>query len=192
MKILGRVILFILALILLAGLLCVLSTFVAIPWLSDYVAGLMKSYSWLPLVLGIFVLFCMAAAVLALILLVSVPTKRRLYILKRAPGQIEITNRSIESTTAHIIGEIPGVKRSQVRLKGNPGPHKIKIHVDVEPRDATAPLAQLGETIQNNVREGLENSLAISPKAIKVKIHETEYQKGTNGHRGKSKVPRVI
>lgn len=192
MKILGRVLLFILALILLAGLLCVLSTFTAIPWVTDFVAGLMKSHAWLPVAFGIVVLVCMAAAVLALVLLVSVPTRRRLYILKRSPGQIEITARSIESAVTHALGEVPGIKRCHVRLKGNPRPQKIRLHIAVEPREPGEPFAALGEAIQREVKDRLEHSLLISPKSIRVRIHEAEYQKNIDGRRGSSKVPRVV
>lgn len=192
MKIFIRVVLFVLAFILLLGLACALSTFTAIPWLTDFVAGLVSSYSWLPALLAAFILFCMAATVLALVLLVSVPTKRHLYILRRSAGQIEITTRSIESAAAQMLAEVPGVKRSHVRIKGNPRPHKVKLFIEVEPRDPAQSLSALGEDIQVKVRQGLENSLTISPASIKVRIRQADYQKNADGRRGHSKVPRVI
>lgn len=192
MRIFIRVVLFILAFILLLGLACVLSTFTAIPWLTDFVAGLVKGYGWLPTVFAAFVLFCMAATVLALVLLVSLPTRRHLYVLRRSAGQIEITTRSIESAAGQILAGVPGVKRSHVRIKGNPRPHKIRLYAEVEPRDPTQPFAALGEAIQLAVKEGLENSLAISPQSIRVRIRQGEYQKDTDGRRGSAKVPRVI
>lgn len=193
MKTAVRVVLFILALLLLVGLLCVLSTLTAIPWLSSFVAGLMKDYSWLPTVFAVCVLLCMAATVLALVLLVSVPTSRRLYIQKRSTGQIEITAHSIEAAAGHAVAGVAGVKRSQVRVKGSPSPGRVRLFIEVEPRDADAPFTQLGEAVQGQVTESLQASLAISPDDIRVRIRRAEYQKGTDGHgRGGNKVPRVI
>lgn len=193
MKTAVRVVLFILAFLLLVGLLCVLSTLTAIPWLSSFVAGLMESYPWLSTAFAVCVLLCMAAAVLALVLLVSVPTTRRLYIMKRNTGQIEITAHSIEAAAGHAAAAVAGVKRCHVRVKGSPSPGKVQLFIEVEPRDADAPFAQLGETVQAQVTKDLQNSLAISPDGIRVQIRQAEYQKGSGGNgRGNSKVPRVI
>lgn len=192
MKILGRILLFILVLALLAGLLMTLSWFVAIPWVSDFTVQMTRGYFWMPLALGIVVLFFMAVCVLALVLLVSVPTKRNLYLIKRDAGNIEITKHSIENAVGGTLESMRDVKRYHVRLKGNPKPHKLRVKLQVEPRDNTVHLGQLGADVQQRVQDELAQSLAIEPGRISVKIQSVQYQQQEGRQHGHSRVPRVV
>ena len=190
MKVLARIILFLLALCLLVGLLAVLSVFTAIPWLSDFVQDLTARYSWLTLAFSIVLLACIAAAVLALILIVSVPTKRRLFILGRSAGKIEITRQSVESAAAASLDGIHEVKRYQVQAKGSMRPGKLKLEVQAEPRSGEVNLDAMGQTVQQKLAHDLSHCLAIEPRHIKVRIQPVH--QSVEGRRRSARVPRVV
>lgn len=190
MKIIVRAILFVLVLCLLAGLAGVLSLITPIPWLSDFVAGLTSRYTWLPMVLAAIVLLYAAASVLALVLIVSVPTKRKLFILNRDGGKIEITRQSIESEANAALGTMRELKRYHVEAKGDLRPGKLRLAVQAEPRDPNTNLAQLGDAVQAHLAKVMGECLAIAPKHVKVRIQPVAPSHENRHHH--AKVPRVV
>lgn len=190
MKVLLRIVLFLLALCLLAGLLAILSVFTAIPWVSGFVQGLLAAWPWLPLALAVVLLFCMAATVLGLVLILSVPSKRRLLVLGRENGNIEITRQSVESTAGASLDEIPELKRYHVQAKGDMRPGRLKLEVQAEPRGGLVDMAQLAAGIQQRLAADLAGCLAMDPKHIHVRIQPIHQQQ--EGRRQHSKVPRVV
>lgn len=190
MKIFVRVVLFVLVLCLIAGLAGVLSLITPIPWLSDFVTGLTSRFTWLPLVLGAVVLLFAAISVLALVLIVSVPTKRKLFILNRDGGKIEITRQSIESEANAALGAMRELKRYHVAAKGDLRPGKLRLEVQAEPRDPNINLPRLGDAVQTQLAKVMGDCLAIEAKHVKVRIQAIEPSHESR-HRH-AKVPRVV
>lgn len=192
MKIFIRVILFILALVELFGLILVFSTFTDLPGFTTLVGNMEKSFPWLSLALSIVLLVCIAAVLLALILLASFPTGRNLYTLKKNMGYIEITKASIESAAEHTLAGIPDIRRFHVRAKGRPDPQKLRLYLEIEPKSADQPFTELADKAQAQVQESLKSSLDIDPGKIHVRVEITSYQDSADGKKGSSKLPRVI
>ncbi len=170
MKVFLRILMFLVVLVLLAGLAAVLSVFVAVPWLSAFVAQLQTAYSWLSLAFAVVLLVLGAACVLALVLLISVPIQQPVYVVPRNMGNIEITRQSIESAAGHALTDVEDIKQYTVQLKGNPLPEKIRLAVHVEPRTAAVDMVQLGDQVQAAVRENLKKYLEVDPTFVNVKI----------------------
>lgn len=187
MKVLFRIILFLLLLVLLCGVAGILSIFTPIPWLSSFVQTSMKAYPWLTLVFSIMLLVFAAAVALALILTVSVPTKKKLFVLGRGMGRIEITRRSIESVASATVETVPDVKRYFVQVKGSLRPRRVKLDVQVEPQDEYVDLAQLGAAVQQRLVQEMAESLAVEPRHVKVRIQPVHHHQ-----RHLDKVPRVV
>lgn len=191
MKVLLRILMFIVALGLMCGLLAVLSMVTVIPWLSAQVLAWVAAYPWLPLALSVILLFFMAVCLLALVLIVSVPSKRHMFIVNRNMGKVEITRQSIESAAAASLEEVEGVKRSCVHTKGSTTPKKLKLWAEIEPRDGTANWPALGEQVQQHLAQSLSGCLAIDPKKIRVVVRPVLPQNG-QGSPHHARVPRVV
>lgn len=192
MKILLRVLLLGLVLALLCGLVAMLGTLVAVPWLTGFIQSARAAYPWLDLALAIVLLFFMAACVLAVVLLLSVPSKRRVFVVHRAMGDIEISKQSIEGVADACLRDVAGVKRASAHVKGDPRPGRLKIRVQAQPRDGGVPLAALGDEIQTRLRQALSGSLAIEPKHIHVKLQPVHPAGQTGRSHGHARVPRVV
>ena len=192
MKILVRILLCLLVLCLLGGLAAALGMVADVPWLSAQVAALMGAYSWLATALAVVLLFFGALCVLALVLLVSVPVKRRRYVVNQGLGRIEITRQSIESAAAACLDEIQAVKRYHVRTGGPLRPRKLRLEAEIEPREANIDLLELGKSIQQRLAQDMACSLEIDPKHVQVAIttvHRPWQQEAEHNH---GKVPRVV
>ncbi len=185
MRVLGRVLLFLLVLALLVGLVMVVSALVPVPWLSDFTRQAVRMLPWLSIVFAAVLLLFALVCVLALVLLASVPTRRRLYVLRRNEGRIEIERHSIERAIGGMLEEIGGVRRYRVQLRGQPSPRKLRVRLQVQPRDTMVDLGPLGQEIQTRLTSGLAESLAVEPKHVRVKIQPV----GEDKH---AKVPRVV
>lgn len=192
MKILVRIVLFILALVELFGLVLIFSTFTDLPGFTTLAKNIGDSFPWLSLAFSIVLLACIAAALLALILLVSFPAGRNLYVMKRELGHIEITKNSIESATGHTLAEMPTIKRFHIRTKGNPNPRKLRLYIEIEPKAMDIHFAQLAADAQEKVRVALKDSLEIEPGKIHMRVEKASYQDSIDGKKNHSKLPRVI
>lgn len=190
MKKLFRVLLFLLALVLLAGLAGVLSTIYTIPWLTGFTHQMMNAYPWLSLALAIVLMVYIVLTVAFIIFVCVAPSKKNIYTIHKNMGRLEITRQSIESAAGITLQNIPAVKRYAVHVKGNPTPGKVKLAIQVETKDAET-LASLGEEIQTRVAQDLENSLAIKPEHVKVRIEPYTIQQRDSAHNHKS-IPRVV
>lgn len=189
MRILGRIILFLLVLALLAGLLAVLGVLVPVPWLTETVQRVYQMWPFVITAMAVTVLVFAALCVLALILLITVPTRRKYFIVSRSMGDIEITKQSIESVAGATLSRIDGVKRYNAQVKGNPKPGSIRIDVDIEPADGIS-LAALGDEVQTQLAEAMRSSLAVDPKHVKVRV--TPVQPGHAENSRQARVPRVV
>lgn len=169
MRTLTRIVLFLLALALLAGLACVGSTFVAIPWLSGFTAQVMQDMPWTKLAFAIVVLVFFVATLAFVLFAVLFPRRRNFYTLKQGENQLEVSRGSIESGVGLSLQGIPEIKRYHAEVRGNPRPGKLKIAIQAEARDVAGFAALAGE-IENRVKTDMENSLTIKPSHIKVKI----------------------
>lgn len=189
MRVLGRIVLFLLVLTLLAGLAGVLGTLVTVPWLSGAVQQAHTAAPWLPTALAAVVLVFAALCVLALVMLLTVPTRNRFFIVNRSMGDIEITKQSIESVATGTLAGITGLKRFCVQVRGNPKPGKIRLQVDAEPADGVS-LAALGDEVQTQLSEAMRSSLAVDPKHVRVRV--APVQPGHAMDSRHAKVPRVV
>lgn len=189
MKVVLRVILFIVGLGLLCGLAGALALITTVPWLSDFVSRLTGTYTWLPMVFAIVLLFFMAVSVLGLVLVVSVHPKKNLFVLNRDGGKIEITRQSVESEANKALEAVPELKRYHVHTRGDMRPGKLKLEVQAEPRDRQTDLARLGQTVQQHLSQVLAECLAIRPEHVKVRIQPVSTQETHHHH---AKVPRVV
>lgn len=187
MRIAGRLVLFLLVLVLLAGLLAVLGILAPVPWLSDVVQRGYQAIPWLTTALAAVVLVFAALCVLALILLLSLPTRPKYFILGRSMGDIEITKQSIESVACTTLSGMDGLKRFHVQVKGNPKPGHIRLDVDAEPKDGVS-LAALGDEVQTGLAEAMRSSLAVDPKHVRVRVTPVP-QGSAQAH---ARVPRVV
>lgn len=188
MKLFFRILLGILALALLAGLVGLLSLYTALPWVSAFTAGLLRQLPWLPLAFSVVLLVCIAACLLAIVLLFSVPGGRRTLVLGRDMGRIEVSSHSIESVVGASLASVHEVKRYHVHLGGDPRPHRLKVYIQAEPRDSSAPLAELGRQVQQQVQQDLAACLSIELRAVTVKLQPLPQGQATRH----SKVPRVV
>lgn len=191
MKILLRILLFLLVLCLLAGLVAALALLVPIPWLSGVVQQWAGALPWLPVAVGVVLIFFAALCVLGLILTLSVPAKRKQFILPREMGTIEVTRQSIESAAAGTLEGIPEVKRYHVQARGDLRPGKVKLAAEIEPRNGRTDLVALGQQVQQRLARELADSLEIDPRHIRVTIKPVQHQSGEAAARH-SRVPRVV
>ncbi|MGD9559635.1 MAG: alkaline shock response membrane anchor protein AmaP [Oscillospiraceae bacterium] len=190
MKVFVRIVGFLLVLALLAGLVAMLSVFTDIPWLSAFVQGLIVRWPWLNLAFSIVLLCCITAGVLALILIVSVPSKHKLFVVGRDAGKIEITRQSIESAAGASLGGIREVKRYHVQAKGDMRPGKLKLDVQAEPRDGSVNLDAMGRAVQQKLAADLADCLAMDPRHIKVRVQPVH--PSAEARRQHARVPRVV
>lgn len=188
MRILGRIVLFLLVLALLAGLLAVVGILTPVPWLSAMVQRAYQAMPWLTMALAGVVLLFAALCVLALVLLATVPTRRRYFVVKRELGDIEITKQSIESAASAALSGLSGLKRFHVQVKGSPGPHRVHLDVDAEPAEGES-LAAMGDEVQTSLAETLRCSLAVDPKRVRVRVVPVPPGHVEGGH---ARVPRVV
>lgn len=192
MKVLVRVLLFLLLLCLLCGAAALGSLFVSIPWLSAFVGGLLGGEPWMKIVLSVVLLCFMAGCVLAAILALTLPTRRKLFITKGEAGKIVVSRKSIEDAAGHSIEHIYNAKRYYVRAKGKLRPRRLKLALQVEPRNSGMDLPQLCAEVQEQVKKDMAESLGMNPKRIKVKVEPVYYQTQEGEHQQHVKVPRVV
>lgn len=188
MRLLGRILLFLLVLVLLTGLLMALSTFYTIPWLSGFTAQAGQTFPSLNLALSIVLVFFIALNVLALILLVTVPTKRRIFTVRREMGRIDISPQSIVSAAEQALSTLPGLRRYSVAVAGHPSPGSVKLDIQAEPKP-DANLVPLGDDIRQRVTEALSGGLDITPQSIHIRMQPVRQAQQGGQH---ARVPRVV
>ncbi|MDR2939892.1 MAG: alkaline shock response membrane anchor protein AmaP [Clostridiales bacterium] len=170
----GRLYKVLLVFVLLVGLalsFCLLSQFYNIPAVSDIVGAYREGRLWPDYILAG---FCIAIGALFLLLLVVVlimPSKSNLLIIKKAKGELQFSKRTVESTARHSFSDLKGVNYSFVRVKLNKLPSKIKVFVRLSINDTNS-LAGLTEAVQDKIASTLKSSLGIDVSQITVKVNE--------------------
>lgn len=169
MRKIAKIFLFIVALLLLAGLLLILSQFVNIPYISSFTVTALQNYSWLATALAVVVVFFLIATVVGLLTDIFGTESSKNYEMRENMGRIEVSKKSIESTADIAMGEVPGVRRHSAKLQGSPHPGKVTLNVtaEVEPNSK---YIHTGEEIQTHVADGLAASLGIQPEKVHVKL----------------------
>ena len=119
MKALIRVLTFLVALCVLAGLVMLLAIVTRLPWLVTITSPFFNMYPWMPTALAAVVLFLMAATLFGIVLIFSVPAGRGSYVVQRPIGKIEISTHCIESAAMHTLSGIAGVKRYHAHVRNN-------------------------------------------------------------------------
>ena len=169
MKVVFRILVLLLGLVMMAGLVVAASQFAALPWLTNWTQDMSQTYFWFPLLIAGILGAALILTFVVMVRLMAVPTSKNVYVMPRQMGAVEISKRSIESGAKITMGEIPGVMRYDVHVKGDPSPHKVKLYIAAEANGANS-LDVLGETIHNRVARHLFHSLEIQPQKIKTPL----------------------
>lgn len=188
MKTLIRVLTFLVALCVLAGLVLLLALVTQLPWMVRFASLFFRMYPWLPTALAAVILLLMAATLFAIVMVFSIPAGRGRYTIKRQIGKIEISKHCIESAVTHTLSGIEGLKSYRAHVVGKPSPGQVKLRLQIEPH-AGVDMSALSETIQHSVQSGLAENLGVEAGHIRVDMRaclpetpETHY----------AHVPRVI
>lgn len=187
MKAVLRVLLFLITLVLLVGVAAILSLLVRIPWLSRFTVQSVLAYPWLTLAFAIVLAIFILATLVALVLIVAMPSKSGIYTLHRDMGKLEITRQSIESGAGITLDSFAEVKRYDVKALGDLSPGKVKLDIIAETKGTTN-FETLGQQIQTRVAADLASSLGMEPGNVQVRMRP--YTPHARDEKN-SRVPRV-
>lgn len=182
----------IIVLIYVLGMIAILSMFTHIPWLTGRITRLVNRYESSKMIASIIILVSVFLTIILLIIVLSSIPKSKSVIYNNNLGKLELSKKSIEAVAYSAVREFKEVGDSKASIKGNASPKKLKMQIDIEPRNASVPIEHLGGLIQKNVVEKLASCLSIDAKAINVKVHKAEIKADNTGKNTGKKQPRVI
>lgn len=180
-------------LIYIVGMVAVLSVFAHIPWLTGFVTRLIYRYKSGNLAASIMILFSVFLAIVLLIIALSSIPKTKSVIYHNDLGKLELSRKSIEAVAYSAVREFKEVGNANASIKGNATPEKLKMHIDIEPRNASVSIEHLGEAIQKKVVDKLSSCLSINSDSVYVRVYSVKPKTETNAEKGNSKKqPRVV
>lgn len=187
MRTLGKVLLGIVIVLYAVCMVFIAGAFMDIPWVTGLMNQAMDGFAWLPVaIIALLAFGVVCVAVLFISMIRNIPENKEI-MMKTALGKLEFTRKSIESVVRNAAGEFNSVICTRAKIQRNPKPDKLKVRLDIEPRNLSVNIRPVAEQVQARVAERLSTSFSIHTDRVRVKVIPHEESSHNRKH-----VPRVV